>query len=87
MNRFKECREKRGYSQQQLCIMLGLKGSSVSNWESGKTKPNRNNLQRLARLYGVSMDYLLGEEEKEKTAESSNALRVPVLGSIPAGVQ
>lgn len=86
MNRFKECREKRGYSQQQLCIMLGLKGSSVSNWESGKTKPNRNNLQRLARLYGVSMDYLLGEEEKDKTAESSNALRVPVLGSIPAGV-
>lgn len=86
MNRFKECREKRGYSQQQLCIMLGLKGSSVSNWESGKTKPNRNNLQRLARLYGVSMDYLLGEEEKDKTTESSNALRVPVLGSIPAGV-
>lgn len=86
MNRFKECREKRGYSQQQLCIMLGLKGSSVSNWESGKTKPNRNNLQRLARLYGVSMDYLLGEEEKDKTAESSKALRVPVLGSIPAGV-
>jgi transcriptional regulator with XRE-family HTH domain len=35
-------------------------------WEAGKKKPTRDNLQALADLYGVSMDYLIGREETEK---------------------
>lgn len=81
--RLKECREKAGYSQKQVAIMLDVAGPSVSNWERGKTNPTHENLARLAALYHVSVDYLMGMETQPA---SSDAIRVPVLGTIPAGV-
>lgn len=57
MNRLRECREKAGLTQKQVAITLKLAGPSVSNWESGKTKPSRENIQKLADLYNVSVEY------------------------------
>lgn len=64
MNRFRECRMKAGYSQKEVRLELGLASSSVSAWETGKAVPSRQNLARLAELYGVSADYLLGLDDK-----------------------
>lgn len=84
MMRLKEAREKAGYSQKQVALMLGIKGPSVSNWERGKTSPTHENLVRLAALYHVSMDYIVGHDTEPEP--SSQAVRIPVLGTIPAGV-
>lgn len=62
MNRLKQCRIDAGLSQQYVAVTLGVKGPSVSNWESGKTSPTVENLVALAKLYGVSTDYLLGND-------------------------
>ena len=70
MNRLRECREKAGLTQKQVAITLKLAGPSVSNWESGKTKPSRENIQKLADLYNVSVDYLLcREDDTAQTAD------------------
>lgn len=66
MNRLKQCRLNTGFSQQYVALTLGVKAPSVSNWESGKTKPTTENIAALARLYGVSVDYLLGNETGEQ---------------------
>ena len=63
MNRLKECREKSGLSQKTVAASLKVAAPSVSNWESGKTNPTHENLEKLADLYGVSIDYLLGRDE------------------------
>lgn len=84
MMRLKEAREKAGYSQKQVALMLGIAGPSVSNWERGKTSPTHENLVRLASLYHVSMDYIVGHDIEPEP--SSQAVRIPVLGTIPAGV-
>lgn len=60
MTRLKECRERARYTQKQVAVTLGIAAPSVANWESGKTYPSHENLVRLADLYGVSVDYLLG---------------------------
>ena len=39
----------------------------MSNWENGKTNPTHENLARLADLYQVSVDYLLGRDEETTT--------------------
>jgi len=63
MNRFRECREASGLTQKYVALTLGVKGPSVSNWESGKTTPTTENVAALAKMYNVSVDYLLGWDE------------------------
>ena len=64
-NRFKECREKTLYSQKQVALILGVKPPQISKWESGAGSPSRENCIKLAKLYNVSVDYLLGVDEEE----------------------
>ena len=74
MFRFKQCREQKGLSQKFVALSLGVKAPSVSDWESGKTRPTLDNLVALAKLYGVSADALLGISE-ESEFEDANDLR------------
>ena len=64
-NRIKELREKHGISQKELAEMLHVAPPSVSNWEHGKTKPTKANVEILAKLFGVSTDYLLGRDRDD----------------------
>lgn len=67
MNRLKELRIQHGYkSQKELADILFVNQTAVSQWERGITTPSSQMLQRLSELYQVSIDYLLGKEEKEK---------------------
>ena len=81
MNRLKECREKARLTQKQVSIMLKIKGPSVSNWERGKTSPSRKNVEQLAKLYGVTMDYLMGVDEV--VAAFPNAYPMPPQNHLP----
>ena len=58
--RLRELREKKRLSQQQLADWLGLTRSSISNYENNTQTPPADTLVRLADIYGVSVDYLLG---------------------------
>ena len=66
MNRIRETREGKGLSQKQVALEVGVKSPSVSNWESGKTTPTPENYIAMARLFDVSVDYLLGREDAPK---------------------
>lgn len=72
MNKIKEARKAAGLSQKYVALALGLKGPSVSNWESGKTQPTPENLKALANLFNVSVDYLLDRDDlpQEETADT-----------------
>ena len=67
MNRIKEARIAAGLSQKYVATTLGVAGPSVSNWESGKTKPTTENYASLAALLNVSVDYLIGNDVIVKT--------------------
>ncbi len=70
MFRLKECRQRANMTQQYVALTLGIKPPSVSNWESGKTRPAIDNLIELAKLYNVTTDYLLGVSDNPATIES-----------------
>lgn len=66
--RLRELREAAGYkSQQMFADAFGVAQSTVGNWEAGKREPNYEITMRLARFFGVSIDYLLGVEEKSES--------------------
>lgn len=64
--------EKRGIKGAKMCRDLGISKSLMTDLKSGRKKGvNAETAQKLANYFGVSVGYLLGEEEQEKPAENS----------------
>ena len=59
----KRLRRERGLSQDEVAQKLFLSRQSVSKWENGQAEPGVENLKALAKLYGVTVDALVGAEE------------------------
>ena len=57
---FAELRKNAGYSQNQVADELHVTRQAVSRWERGETVPEVETLQALSRLFGVSINTLLG---------------------------
>lgn len=83
--RLKEMREKKGISQAQLAMAIGISQSTVGMWESGKSVPKYHVLMKIADYFHVSVDYLTGKSDTPE-AENKGMVKVPVLGIIPAGI-
>ena len=58
--KIKLLREKRNMTQTDVAKELGITRSSVNAWEMGISVPSTQYVIELARLFGVSTDYLLG---------------------------
>lgn len=52
------------FTQKQVAERIGLAISAVSSYESGVRYPSYDVLVKLCRMYHVSVDYLLGLEDK-----------------------
>lgn len=61
--------KERGLSHKMLENALGISNGSVSKWS--KSTPNVKTLKKLEDYFGVTTDYLLTGEEKEKADYSS----------------
>ena len=61
--RIKLYREKNGYSQEDLARILDVTRRTVSRWEQNSSKPNADELKRLATLIGVTEDEILSDED------------------------
>ena len=46
-----------------MAHQLGITQASLSAWETGKASPGSRILEKLADIFGVSTDYLLGRDE------------------------
>ena len=61
--RIDSLRRALGWSQVELAKRLGVTKQTVSNWENDNIQPSVEMLVRLATLFRVSTDYLLGLED------------------------
>ncbi|MDE6604727.1 MAG: helix-turn-helix domain-containing protein [Clostridia bacterium] len=61
--RLKELRKQKNLSQDQLALKTGLTQTSINHWEKGKCIPTADAIVALARYFGVTTDYLLGESD------------------------
>ena len=57
-----ELRIEKNISQQQLASEIGVSRRAITFWESGTNEPKATYIARLATLFGVTSDYLLGLE-------------------------
>lgn len=64
-------RKGKGLSQEKVAEYMGVSRQAVTKWESDITKPSSENLIKLAKLFGVSVDVLLGDKGKSELDETN----------------
>lgn len=52
---------KKGISQNELAEKIGITGSAISQYESGKRKPNIEVLKKIAQVLNCTVDDLIKE--------------------------
>ena len=60
--RLKQCRKARGWTQQQVAIFCDITEKAYQNYELMTREPKLEILIKIADLYEVSLDYLVGRE-------------------------
>lgn len=53
-------------SQAEVAKRVGTYQQRYQHWESGHTRPDPDELSQLSKALGVTTDWLLGSDEKEK---------------------
>lgn len=62
----------KGVAGSKMCLDLGLSKSTLSDMKHGRTKGvSTNTAQKIANYFGVTVGYLLGEEEEQKEKSPS----------------
>lgn len=67
--RLTEARKACGITQLSLAEKLNYSDKAVSKWERGESLPDVLTIMKIGEALGVTMSYLLGEEDKPKTPD------------------
>ena len=78
----RQARLSKGLTQQQVAAHICINQNTYSYWETGRSRVDTAALPRLAALFGVSVDYLLGNAGEE----TPKGVKIPVLGRVAAGI-
>lgn len=62
---FKSARKASGMTVRQVAERIGVSSAAVTYWETQKSRPTADRLLELAKLYGVSMEELMKEDDSE----------------------
>ena len=60
-------RNVNGYSQEEVAEKIGISRQAYAKWEKGETVPDVERCQRLAELYGITIDSLINFSDKVGT--------------------
>lgn len=59
-DRIAHLREKRGLTQEELSVKLGISRAALSHYETNRREPDYDTLGNIANFFNISLDYLLG---------------------------
>lgn len=74
-----DLRKDAGLTQDDLSAIINVNKHSISSYERDKSEPPDEIKIRIAKYFGVSMDYLLGMTDNPNPySEEHNYIRLPV---------
>jgi len=93
-SRLKTLRQSKGLTGIELGEILNVSNKTISTWENNTREPNQEMTATIAEYFEVTTDYLLGREPIPNDTKSeinyaiplTSGVRIPVLGSIVAGI-
>ena len=63
--------DTKGVSCKRAAMEMGLSNSIAAKWKRTGATPNGETLSKIAEYFGVSVGYLLGEEDKKETPQDN----------------
>lgn len=60
-DRLKQHRKEKKLTQKEIAPLLGIKQNTYSDWETGKSEPNLENVVKLSKILETTTDELLGQ--------------------------
>lgn len=66
-SRLKDLRNERKLTQDDLGKLLNVSGKTIGTWERDSRQPNIESINKLATIFGVTTDYLLGNSDEKKS--------------------
>ncbi|EFK31255.1 helix-turn-helix domain-containing protein [Lactobacillus delbrueckii] len=87
----RDLRRRRGMSQQELALALGVSKQTISNWEVGRKVPRMKTVEKIANIFGVSRNSILaglpvemleqeGQEDRRVVDLTDLDIRLTYLG-------
>lgn len=76
---------KYNIDRNEICKALDFKYSTFADWYNGKKYPRIDKIEKLASYFGILKSDLI-EDKSDNLNVNSKSIRIPVLGSIPAGI-
>lgn len=83
--KLQKMRKQRGLTQEQLAERLYVSRTTVSKWESGRGYPNLESLKDISRLFSISIDELLSNDELIELAETENRANISKVSGLVFG--
>lgn len=81
--RLKQLRIDRKLRQKDIAEYFGTSPQSYAQWEKGLRKPSQDSLEKLAKFFDVSTDYLLGNTDQKNASDiDEEALEASLRKSI-----
>ncbi|MBQ9659517.1 MAG: helix-turn-helix transcriptional regulator [Clostridia bacterium] len=62
--KLREIRKRFGLSQEQLAEIMNVSRQAITKWENDGGLPDVSNLQELSKVFGITVDYLLNNDNK-----------------------
>lgn len=76
-DRFRTLRDAHGYTHSEMADLLAISVRQIARYENNETDPSGNTVSRMAQVFGVSADYLLG-----LTDDPSSSVKVDNLTAM-----
>lgn len=90
MKNIKYVREKRGLSQSKLAEMIDVNQTTIARWEDENRIPTIDKAIQVSNILNIPLDILVGKNLQFDNVEpvniDSNIIKIPVFGTIKAGI-
>ena len=71
--KIQQLRKQKGLSQEQLATQITVSRQAISKWELGEAKPDTDHVIQLSKIFNVSIDYLLIDDNDKSTDTENEA--------------
>lgn len=85
--RIRYYREKRGIEQKKMAQKLGITGNSISNWETGRSRPDVNLLPEICRVLEITLYDLFRMEAPAGAVSDKHRELIESYASLSKGHQ
>ncbi len=72
-------RDEHELTRAEMAKRLGINKSSITRYENGEINPNLDMLIKISEQFGVSLDWLAGQDDENESEETKIRKYIPII--------